>query len=181
MHNIHIEQRTTMSDEDALLYLQQCKVPARWTLTGEFRAMPDNAQNIRNSDGDWTQFIKVDEVIMSLRRKMPEIRPMVPKLVEAYYVVLINVTIELPEKFLEKGIVGGKEIISSVVVHHRVQADLEGVNHEGVWVEVVQEGGGFVTGREMPHSRNVLWGRGQERILGNKVETMGKLNGIDVV
>lgn len=76
-------------------------------------------------------------------------------------VVLINVTIELPEKFLEKGIVGGKEIISSVVVHHRVQADLEGVNHEGVWVEVVQEGGGFVTGKTLTawriESHEVVW------------------------
>ncbi|KAF8829605.1 hypothetical protein HHX47_DHR3001215, partial [Lentinula edodes] len=49
IHNIHIERRTTMSDKDALFYLKQCKVPARWTLASEFRAMPDSAQNIRNS------------------------------------------------------------------------------------------------------------------------------------
>ncbi|KAJ3928042.1 MAG: hypothetical protein NXY57DRAFT_964892 [Lentinula lateritia] len=92
---IHIERRTTMSDKDALFYLKQCKVPARWTLTSEFRAMPDNAQNIRNSDGDWTQFkemSKVDQLIESLQRKMPKIKPMVPipMLVEAYYVCVRN-------------------------------------------------------------------------------------------
>ncbi|KAJ4464862.1 hypothetical protein C8J55DRAFT_493678 [Lentinula edodes] len=77
-----------MSDKDALFYLKQCKVPARWTLASEFRAMPDSAQNIRNSDGDWTQFkemSKVDELIESLQSKMLTIKPMVPMLVEAYY------------------------------------------------------------------------------------------------
>ncbi|KAJ3914637.1 hypothetical protein F5877DRAFT_70534 [Lentinula edodes] len=200
-----------MSDKDALLYLQQCKVPARWTLTGEFRAMPDNAQNIRNSDGDWTQFkemSKVDELIESLQSKMLTIKPMVPMLVEAYYVFILFNLEPIFGRFLNENVsnreYGRREgddrlLRREVVEEDSIEEDRVQEAEEVGGVTYKHSENGFNNGKESPvpfafgscvnvpliddardfGEREMCFG--QERILGNKVETMGKLNGIDVV
>ncbi|KAJ3932982.1 MAG: hypothetical protein NXY57DRAFT_974343 [Lentinula lateritia] len=80
---IHIERRDTMSKEQAKSYLNELKVPNRWSLVTIFQTMPLRAWNMKNSK-NWEEFKEKKEVKEYIEKNQ-RTDPGVPRFFEAYY------------------------------------------------------------------------------------------------